>query len=240
MPAKLVDCRATGVGRSELFIVEGDSALGTAKTGRSSEYQALLPIRGKVLNVQKATLADALKNTEITSIIQALGAGSGRSFDIEQMRYGRVMLMADADTDGSHIRCLLITLFYKFMRPVIESGRLYAAMPPLFGVTTKGRNPETFRVATQADLDVLLAKLEKQGKDWVTPIARYKGLGEMSDVELWESTMNPATRSVRQITLEDVGEAERYLELAMGSDVAPRKAWLMESADLIDAELIDA
>ena len=239
MPAKLVDCRSNGVDRSELFIVEGDSALGTARYGRSAEYQALLPIRGKILNVQKASMADMLKNTECASIIQAIGAGSGRTFDIEQMRYGRIMLMADADSDGSHIRVLLATLFMRYLRPIVEAGRLYAAMPPLFGVTTKGRNPETFHVATAADLDVLLAKLTKQGRDWVTPIARFKGLGEMSERELWDTTMNPATRSVRQITIEDVVEAERMLELAMGPDVPPRKAWLIENADKVDHEALD-
>jgi DNA gyrase subunit B len=240
MPAKLVDCRANGVERSELFIVEGDSALGSARKGRSSEYQALLPIRGKILNVQKASLSDALKNLEVASIIQVLGAGSGRSFDIEQMRYGRIMLMADADSDGSHIRCLLITLFYKYMRPVIEEGRLYAAMPPLFKVTTKGRNPEVHHVSTQVELDRLLAKLEKAGKDWVTPIPRFKGLGEMNAEQLWETTMDPSRRSVRRITIEDAEQAEFLLNLAMGSDVGPRRDWIIDSADKVDKEAIDA
>lgn len=240
MPSKLVDCRATGVDRSELFLVEGDSALGSARKGRSSEYQALLPLRGKILNVQKATLGEALKNAEIAAIIQTLGAGSGRTFDIEQMRYGRVMLMCDADSDGSHIRTLLTTLFFKFMRPVIEQGRLYAAMPPLFKVTTKGKNPEVFHVSTQAELDRLLPQLEKAGKSWQTPIPRFKGLGEMDAHELWETTMNPATRSVRRITIEDAAAAEAMLELAMSDAVPPRRNWIIDAASQIDVEALDA
>jgi DNA gyrase subunit B len=142
MPAKLVDCRAAGIERSELFIVEGDSALGTGRLARSSEYQALLPIRGKILNVQKANLQQVLDNAECAAIVQVLGAGSGRTFDLSAMRYGRVLIMADADVDGAHIRTLLITLFARYMRPLIEAGRLYAAMPPLHKITTRGRNPQ--------------------------------------------------------------------------------------------------
>ncbi|HEX4226210.1 MAG TPA: toprim domain-containing protein, partial [Pseudonocardiaceae bacterium] len=153
MPAKLVDCRINGIARSELFLVEGDSALGSAKMARVSEFQALLPLRGKILNVQKASLADTLRNAEIAAIVQVLGAGSGRTFELSQMRYGRVILMADADVDGSHIRTLLITLFAKYMRPVIEDGRLYAAMPPLHKVVTKGRNPETHFTFTQREME---------------------------------------------------------------------------------------
>ncbi|SDY89031.1 DNA gyrase subunit B [Micromonospora pattaloongensis] len=240
MPAKLVDCRATGVERSELFIVEGDSALGTARLARSSEYQALLPIRGKILNVQKANLQQVLDNAECSAIVQVLGAGSGRTFDLESMRYGRVLIMADADVDGSHIRTLLITLFAKYMRPVIEAGRLYAAMPPLHKITTKGRNAETVYTYTQAEMASTVAKLEKAGKQIVTPIPRFKGLGEMDADELWDTTMNPATRAVRRITLDDVEAAEQILELLMGEKVEPRKNWLIESASRVDAETIDA
>src|SRR5262249_39406174 len=178
MPAKLVDCRSTGVERSELFIVEGDSALGTARLARSSEYQALLPIRGKILNVQKASLQQVLDNAECSAIVQVLGAGSGRTFDLEQLRYGRVLIMADADVDGSHIRTLLITLFAKYMRPLIEEGRLYAAMPPLHKITTKGRNAETIYTYTQVEMSNTVARLEKAGKQILTPVPRFKGLGE--------------------------------------------------------------
>ncbi|MFB9904349.1 DNA gyrase/topoisomerase IV subunit B [Allokutzneria oryzae] len=240
MPPKLVDCRTTGVSRSELFLVEGDSALGSARMARVSEYQALLPLRGKILNVQKANLGDTLRNAEISSIVQVLGAGSGRTFDLAQMRYGRVILMADADVDGSHIRTLLITLFAKYMRPVISDGRLYAAMPPLHKITTKGRNPQTVFTFTQREMETTVAKLEKAGKQIVTPVPRFKGLGEMDADELWETTMNPATRSVRRITMDDVDAAEQALELLMGEKVEPRRAWLVESAARVDRAAIDA
>jgi DNA gyrase subunit B len=239
MPAKLVDCRTTGVARSELFLVEGDSALGSARMARVSEYQALLPLRGKILNVQKASLADTLRNAEIASIVQVLGAGTGRTFDLPQMRYGRVILMADADVDGSHIRTLLITLFAKYMRPVIEDGRLYAAMPPLHKVMTRGRNAETHFTFTQRQMEQTVAKLEKAGKTVVTPVPRFKGLGEMDADELWETTMNPTTRSVRRITMDDVEAAEEALELLMGEKVEPRRNWLVESAARVDQSAID-
>ncbi|MBY8874790.1 type IIA DNA topoisomerase subunit B [Micromonospora sp. PLK6-60] len=240
MPAKLVDCRATGVERSELFIVEGDSALGTSRMARSSEYQALLPIRGKILNVQKANLQQVLDNAECAAIVQVLGAGSGRTFDLSAMRYGRVLIMADADVDGAHIRTLLITLFARYMRPLIEAGRLYAAMPPLHKITTKGRSPQTIYTYTQAEMEATVRKLEKAGKQIVTPIPRFKGLGEMDADELWETTMNPATRAVRRITLDDVEAAERILELLMGEKVEPRRNWLIDSADRVDRDAIDA
>jgi DNA gyrase subunit B len=240
MPAKLVDCRTTGVERSELFIVEGDSALGTARLARSSEYQAMLPIRGKILNVQKASLQQVLDNAECSAIVQVLGAGSGRTFDLEALRYGRILIMADADVDGSHIRTLLITLFAKYMRPVIEAGRLYAAMPPLHKITTKGRNTETVYTYTQVEMASTVARLEKSGKQIVTPIPRFKGLGEMDADELWDTTMNPATRAVRRITLDDVEAAEKVLDLLMGEKVEPRKNWLIGSASRVDQETIDA
>ncbi|MDQ7805732.1 DNA topoisomerase IV subunit B [Amycolatopsis sp. A133] len=240
MPPKLVDCRTTGVSRSELFLVEGDSALGSARMARVSEYQALLPLRGKILNVQKASLGDTLKNAEIASIVQVLGAGTGRTFDLTTMRYGRVILMADADVDGSHIRTLLITLFAKYMRPVIEDGRLYAAMPPLHKLVTKGRNPETHFTFTQREMEQKFAELEKAGKSIVTPVPRFKGLGEMDADELWETTMNPATRSVRRITMDDAEAAEGALELLMGEKVEPRRNWLVASSDRVDREAIDA
>ncbi|WP_050563069.1 DNA gyrase/topoisomerase IV subunit B [Salinispora vitiensis] len=240
MPAKLVDCRSTGVQRSEMFIVEGDSALGTARLARSSEYQALLPIRGKILNVQKANLQQVLDNAECAAIVQVLGAGSGRTFDLSAVRYGRVLIMADADVDGAHIRTLLITLFARYMRPLIEAGRLYAAMPPLHKITTKGRKPQTIYTYTQEEMEATVRRLEQAGKQIVTPIPRFKGLGEMDADELWETTMNPAGRAVRRITLEDAEEAERVLELLMGEKVEPRRNWLIASADRVDREAIDA
>ncbi|GAA3007193.1 DNA gyrase/topoisomerase IV subunit B [Actinokineospora diospyrosa] len=239
MPAKLVDCRTTGVARSELFLVEGDSALGSARMARVSEYQALLPLRGKILNVQKASLADTLRNAEIAAIVQVLGAGTGRTFDLPAMRYGRVILMADADVDGSHIRTLLITLFAKYMRPVIDDGRLYAAMPPLHKITTRGRGAETIFTFTQREMETTLARLQKAGRQVVTPVPRFKGLGEMDADELWETTMNPATRSVRRITMGDAEAAEAALELLMGEKVEPRRNWLVDSAARVDQSAID-
>jgi DNA gyrase subunit B len=238
MPAKLVDCRVNGIARSELFLVEGESALGSAKMARVSEYQALLPLRGKILNVQKASLADTLRNVEVSTIVQVLGAGSGRTFELDQMRYGRVILMADADVDGSHIRTLLITLFAKYLRPVIQDGRLYSAMPPLHKVATKGRNPETHFTFTQREMEQTVARLEKAGKTINKPVPRFKGLGEMDADELWETTMNPLTRSVRRITMDDVESAEAALELLMGEKVEPRRNWLVESSSRVDQDAI--
>ncbi|MEU4448393.1 ATP-binding protein [Actinosynnema sp. NPDC050801] len=211
----------------------------SARMARVSEYQALLPLRGKILNVQKASLADTLRNAEIASIVQVLGAGTGRTFDLTTMRYGRVILMADADVDGSHIRTLLITLFAKYMRPVIEDGRLYAAMPPLHKVMTKGRNAETHFTFSQREMEQKVARLEKAGKTVVKPVPRFKGLGEMDADELWETTMNPATRSVRRITMHDAEAAEAALELLMGEKVEPRRAWLVESSARVDQSAID-
>ena len=211
----------------------------SARMARVSEYQALLPLRGKILNVQKASLADTLRNVEIASIVQVLGAGSGRAFDLSTMRYGRVILMADADVDGSHIRTLLITLFARYMRPVIEDGRLYAAMPPLHKITTRGRNAETHFTFSQREMETKVAALQKAGKQVVTPVPRFKGLGEMDAEELWDTTMNPATRSVRRITMDDVEAAEQALELLMGEKVEPRRAWLVESSVRVDQSAID-
>lgn len=240
MPAKLVDCRAIGVERSELFIVEGDSALGSARAGRNSEYQALLPIRGKILNVQKASLAQMLANAECASIIQVIGAGSGRSFELDAMRYHRILLMADADVDGAHIRVLLLTLFHRYMRPIIEAGRLYAAVPPLYKIETTGKGKETHYAYSAAEMTEVISRLTKDKKTVKTPVARFKGLGEMNADELWETTMDPSVRTVRQITLEDAERADATLQLLMGDDVAPRRDWLVASADRVDREAIDA
>src|SRR4029450_9214595 len=196
-------------------------ASGQLRMPRSSEYQAPLPIRGKILNVQKAKLQQVLDNAECSAIVQVLGAGSGRTFDIDAMRYGRVMIMADGGVHGSPIRTLLITLFAKYMRPVIERGRLFAAVPPLHKVVTKGRSPETIYTYTQQEMTSTVARLEKGGKQVVTPIPRFKGLGEMDADELWDTTMNPATRAVRRIPLDDVEAAEEVLELLMGERVEP-------------------
>lgn len=243
LPAKLVDCRSNDVGDSELFIVEGDSALGTAKLARNSEYQALLPIRGKILNVQKASISDMLSNAECASIIQVIGAGSGRSFDISTARYGKVILMSDADVDGAHIRTLLLTLFFRYMRPLIEEGRVFAAVPPLHRVVVRhpGTKPnETIYTYSEAELHALLSRLTKAGRTWQEPIQRYKGLGEMDAEQLATTTMDRAGRTLRRVRVQDAESAASVFELLMGNDVAPRREFLIDSADRLARERIDA
>jgi len=239
LPAKLADCRSDDVDRTELFIVEGDSALGTAKLARDSEYQALLPIRGKILNVQKASVADMLKNTECASIIQVIGAGSGRTFDLDQVRYGKIIFMADADVDGSHIRCLLLTLVHRYLRPLLDDGRIYAAVPPLHRIEVVGRKEPTYTFS-EAEMRRTVADLVKKGKKVKDPIQRYKGLGEMDADQLAETTMDPAHRVLRRLTIADVEGAEATFELLMGNDVAPRKQFIVDSAGDLDRSRIDA
>jgi DNA gyrase subunit B len=238
MPAKLADCRSDDVDRTELFIVEGDSALGTAKLARNSEYQALLPIRGKILNVQKASVSDMLHNAECASIIQVIGAGSGRTFDLEQTRYGKIIFMADADVDGSHIRCLLLTLVHRYMRPLLEAGRVFAAVPPLHRIEVVGRK-EPIYTYSEAQLRRTISDLERKGKRIKDPIQRYKGLGEMDADQLAETTMDPGHRVLRRLTIADIAAAEATFELLMGNDVAPRKRFIVESADTLDRSRID-
>ncbi|MGN6611517.1 MAG: DNA gyrase/topoisomerase IV subunit B [Angustibacter sp.] len=243
LPAKLADCRTADVERSELFIVEGDSALGTAKLARSSDYQALLPIRGKILNVQKASIADMLKNAECAAIIQVVGAGSGRTFDLEAARYGRIVLMTDADVDGAHIRTLLLTLFFRYMRPLVDAGRVFAAVPPLHRVeivNPGSKKNEVVYTYSEGELRSLLKQLEKKGKRYKEPIQRYKGLGEMDADQLAETTMDPRHRTLRRVTVPDAENAERVFELLMGSEVAPRKDFIVEGAAALDRERIDA
>jgi DNA gyrase subunit B len=235
LPAKLVDCRTSDVANSELFIVEGDSALGTAKLGRDSEYQALLPIRGKILNVQKASVSDMLSNAECASIIQVIGAGSGRSFDLEQARYGKVIIMADADVDGAHIRTLLLTLFFRYMPDMIADGRVYSAVPPLHRVViiNPGSKPnETVYTYSEAELNGVLASLKKSGRRYQDPIQRYKGLGEMDADQLAETTMSRAHRTLRRVRVADAEQAATIFELLMGNDVAPRKDFIIAGQGL--------
>jgi DNA gyrase subunit B len=239
MPAKLVDCRTTGVDRSEIFFVEGDSALGSARAARNSEYQALLPLRGKILNVQRASLTDMLNNAECAAIIQCIGAGMGKSFDIEQMRYGKIFLFADADNDGSHIKTLLITFVYKYMRPIIEAGRLYAAMPPLHKIEVLGKGGETIYTYTLEEMQDTVKRLEKAGKKVKSPIQRFKGLGEMSADEI-STCLDPRIRSVKRISLGDAEQATATLELLMGNEVAPRRDWIIDNAKRVSREDIDA
>ena len=235
LPAKLVDCRSNDVAGTELFIVEGDSALGTAKLARDSEFQALLPIRGKILNVQKASLTDMLSNTECASIIQVIGAGSGRTFDLEQARYGKVIIMSDADVDGAHIRTLLLTLFFKYMPELITDGRVFAAVPPLHRVVIQnaGSKPnEIVYTYSEAELHGVLSTLKKSGRKYQEPIQRYKGLGEMDANQLAETTMSRAHRTLRKVTMADAEDARRVFELLMGNDVAPRKDFIIAGQGL--------
>ena len=243
LPSKLADCRSNDMDRSELFIVEGDSALGTAKLARNSEFQALLPIRGKILNVQKASVGDMLKNAECASIIQVVGAGSGRTFDLEARRYGRIIFMADADSDGAHIRCLLTTLFFKYMPELIKEGRVYTAVPPLHRIELsnpkKGMDKYVYTYS-DPDLQRKLAELTKKGVRWKEPVQRYKGLGEMDADQLAETTMDPMHRTLRRITADDAEAAAEVFELLMGSEVAPRKEFIVQGAYEVDSEAIDA
>ena len=240
LPPKLVDCR-TNDDRSELFIVEGDSALGTAKVARSSEFQALLPIRGKILNVQKASVADMLRNTECASIIQVVGAGSGRSFDLDATRYGKIIFMADADSDGAHIRCLLATLFFRYMRPLVDAGRVFTAVPPLHRFElTNARKGQPRYVYTYSDAEYQrkAAELTKRGLRFDEP-QRYKGLGEMDADQLAETTMSPRHRTLRRMTVDDGLIAETTFEMLMGNDVGPRKTFIIDGAYALDAAAID-
>ena len=244
MPSKLVDCRSEDMERAELFIVEGDSALGTFKQGRDSDFQAALPIRGKILNTLRATEKQMLGNAECAAIIQVMGAGSGRSFDMSGLRYGKLIFLTDADVDGAHIRCLLLTLVYKYMRPLLEAGRVYSAVPPLHRIELAGvRNEDEKYIYTYSDdeLKDQLVKLEKAGKKVKDDgIQRYKGLGEMDADQLSETTLAPDKRVLRRCTIDEGQAASDMFDICMGPDVAIRKDFIFTFGGDLDAELIDA
>jgi DNA gyrase subunit B len=227
MPPKLVECEMVGHADSELLLVEGDSALGTMRGARDSRFQALLPLRGKVLNVYKATASAMLANAECAAMIQVMGAGSGRTFDLDAIRYGKIIIETDADVDGAHIKSLLITFFWKYMRPFVEAGKLYAAIPPLYAVKVHGKSGEVFYAADGPELAAITKKLDARKAKY--DISRNKGLGEMDVEPTWDTLLNPATRRVKQIVVDDITAAEGMLELAMGSDVPPRKQWITDS-----------
>jgi DNA gyrase subunit B len=240
MPAKLADCRTTDVEASELLIVEGDSAAGPAKQGRDSEVQAVLPIRGKIINAGKSTHKQVLDNAEAEAIFTALGGGSGAEFDLAACRYGRVVILADADVDGSHIRCLLLTLFFHYTRPLLQAGRVYVAMPPLYTVKEGGKDGTKHYCYGEPERDELIARLEAAGTRF--NITRNKGLGEMDVAELATTTLDPASRVLRRVTMGDVVEAAAAasaFEVLMGKDVESRKAYIIQNSALLDREALD-
>lgn len=226
--SKLADCRSKEPSLSEVYIVEGDSAGGSARQGRDSEFQAILPLRGKVLNVEKARLDRILGNKEIISMIQAIGTGVGEEFNIDEARYHKVIIMTDADVDGAHIRTLLLTFFYRFMKPLIDKGYIYIAQPPLFKVS-QGKRVEY--VYSEAQLDKVLDTFSRNPKP---SMQRYKGLGEMNPEQLWDTTMSPKNRTLLQVTLEDAIEADAVFSMLMGDDVAPRREFIEENAVYVE------
>ncbi|RWA21254.1 DNA gyrase subunit B [Mycolicibacterium brumae DSM 44177] len=230
LPGKLADCRSTDPSKSELYVVEGDSAGGSAKSGRDSMFQAILPLRGKIINVEKARIDRVLKNTEVQAIITALGTGIHDEFDIAKLRYHKIVLMADADVDGQHISTLLLTLLFRFMRPLIENGHVFLAQPPLYKLKWQRSEPE-FAYSDRERDGLLKAGLEagrKINKD--DGIQRYKGLGEMDAKELWETTMDPTVRVLRQITLDDAASADELFSILMGEDVEARRSFITRNA----------
>ena len=227
LPGKLADCSERDPSKCEIFLVEGDSAGGSAKEGRDRHFQAILPLRGKILNVEKVNEAKALSNQEIRSMITAFGCGFGKDFDESKLRYHRIVCMTAADVDGAHIRILMLTFFYRFMRPLIEKGYVYAAMPPLYKVTRGKMERYVY------DDEELQRVLDEIGRDPKPEIQRYKGLGEMSKEQLWSTTMDPAHRTMMRITPEDAMAADEIFTLLMGDQVEPRKKFIEENSDLV-------
>jgi DNA gyrase subunit B len=225
LPGKLADCSERNPEKTELYVVEGESAGGSAKQGRDRHFQAILPLRGKILNTERARLDKILANNEVKALISALGTGIGTNFDISGLRYGRVILMMDADVDGSHIRTLLLTFFFRFMQPLIDAGHLFIAQPPLYKIDLKGKSHYTY---TEGEKDRYLKELGSAAEK--AAISRYKGLGEMNPQQLWETTMDPANRTLLQVTIEDAAEADRTFDMLMGAAVPPRRKFIQTHA----------
>ena len=222
LPGKLADCSERDSSRTELYIVEGDSAGGSAKQGRDRHFQAILPLRGKILNTERARLDKILANNEVKALISALGTGIGESFDVSNLRYGRVIIMTDADVDGAHIRTLLLTFFFRYMQPLIESGHLYIAQPPLYKIGMRNKVRYAY---TEDEKDRVIREIGERAT-----LSRYKGLGEMNPQQLWETTMDPEKRTLLLVTIEDAAEADRTFDMLMGAAVPPRKRFIQTHA----------
>ncbi len=236
LPGKLSDCSTKDKERAELFIVEGESAGGSAKLGRDREFQAVLPLKGKIINVEKNSMLKVLKNEEIKTLISAIGTGIGENFDMSKLRYGKIIIMTDADVDGAHIRTLLLTFFYRYLPKLIEEGKVYLALPPLYKI--KDNKGNTYYVYTDKEKEEMIKRVEKEGNK-VVEIQRYKGLGEMNPEQLWETTMDPKRRKLKKVDIEDAVEAEKTFTVLMGEKVEPRKKFILENAPTLKMEELD-